>query len=495
MNDIIFQKIKYYEKEISPYIIDGNYNDAIRILYTLNLLNKDKYGYVDNWLTDYFIGEIYQRSGRITDAKEKLVFVFKNCEIPEIKSLSKYTLGKVFSQKGDFKNALKLFKNIHSDNSGRAFRGIDHVGRIQLPLLWRMGLLNLGISDKKSSEYFFSLHDELCSLVPYQEANKLSCKTLSCIINDGNSFDNYRSSVSEVRELYFGSSGLKASEFLWQRRAIFSTFLTDATIDYRIGNKFDAYFKLLIVRRFLQESNLTSRTEGIGELIVTLSYVFPEISPIMNILDEEKFYNWVRKHAYAKSIAIAYGKAIEVYEEYKHADFNLNNSIIEDGVNSNLKPKRKYGSIKMPKNPKKIFIIHGHSVKMKNEVQLFLARADLDDCVLHECPDRGRTIIDKLIEESKSAAFALALLSPDDETSSGEKRARQNVILEIGYFLGRLGKSRVRILKKGNIDIPSDLHGVLYINFDDEGAWKIKLIKEMEDAGITVNSTKVVSKF
>lgn len=143
----------------------------------------------------------------------------------------------------------------------------------------------------------------------------------------------------------------------------------------------------------------------------------------------------------------------------------------------------------------KIFIIHGHDNEMKKEVQLLLKRAGLDDVVLHECPDKGRTIIDKLIEEGSSAYYVIALLSPDDKSADGQTRARQNVILEIGYFLGKLGKERVRLLKKGNIEIPSDLHGILYTSFDGAGSWKIKLLKEMKAVGIEVDIEEVVKKF
>jgi len=143
----------------------------------------------------------------------------------------------------------------------------------------------------------------------------------------------------------------------------------------------------------------------------------------------------------------------------------------------------------------KIFIIHGHDNEMKREVQLLLNRANLEDIVLHECPDKGRGIIDKLIEESSSACYVIALLSPDDELADGQTRARQNVILEIGYFLGKLGKERVRLLKKGDIEIPSDLQGILYTPFDSTGSWRIKLLKEMKAVGIEVDVDEVIKKF
>lgn len=141
----------------------------------------------------------------------------------------------------------------------------------------------------------------------------------------------------------------------------------------------------------------------------------------------------------------------------------------------------------------KIFIIHGHDELMKSSVQLLLTRAGLNDIVLHEQPDRGRTIIDKLIEETNDACYAIALLSPDDVGENG-KRARQNVILEIGYFLGKLGKERVRLLVKENIEIPSDLHGIIYEPFDTAGNWRMKLLKEMQAVGIALDIDEVIKK-
>lgn len=144
---------------------------------------------------------------------------------------------------------------------------------------------------------------------------------------------------------------------------------------------------------------------------------------------------------------------------------------------------------------KRVFIIHGHDNELKTQVQLTLTRAKLEEIVLHECPDKGRTIIDKLEQESDGACYAIALLSPDDELTDGKLRARQNVILEIGYFIGKLGKERVRLLKRGNVEIPSDLQGILYTTYDENGAWKISLLKEMQAVGIELEIDKVIAKY
>jgi predicted nucleotide-binding protein len=141
-----------------------------------------------------------------------------------------------------------------------------------------------------------------------------------------------------------------------------------------------------------------------------------------------------------------------------------------------------------------VFIIHGHDDALKNEVKLLLINAGVNHIVLHEQPDKGRTIIDKLLEESISSNYAIALFSPDDITDTGEKRARQNVILEVGYFMGKLGKERVRLLIKGKIEIPSDFQGVLYEPYDLNGAWKTKILKELMAVGIYVDLKKAINK-
>jgi predicted nucleotide-binding protein len=142
-----------------------------------------------------------------------------------------------------------------------------------------------------------------------------------------------------------------------------------------------------------------------------------------------------------------------------------------------------------------VFIIHGHDEEMKKAVQLFLSRAGLKDIVLHEQPDLNRTVIEKLIEEGRPAAYVIALLSPDDVQADGTVRARQNVVLEIGYFIGKLGREKVRLLRKGDVVIPSDLQGILYENYDDAGAWRIKLLKEMKAVGLPIDAASVVAKF
>jgi predicted nucleotide-binding protein len=138
-----------------------------------------------------------------------------------------------------------------------------------------------------------------------------------------------------------------------------------------------------------------------------------------------------------------------------------------------------------------VFIVHGHDEGAKQSVARFLEKLGLLPVILHETADRGRTIIEKF-EDHSAVGFAVVLLTPDDEggvRGSGkvQLRGRQNVILELGYFIGKLGRSKVCALKVANVEAPSDMHGVLYISFDDSGTWRLGLARELKAAGIEID--------
>ncbi len=139
---------------------------------------------------------------------------------------------------------------------------------------------------------------------------------------------------------------------------------------------------------------------------------------------------------------------------------------------------------------KKIFIVHGHDGEARESVARFVALIGFDPVILHEQPNRGQTVIEK-VEANGDVGFAIVLLTPDDQGSSPggplEPRARQNVLLELGYFIGRLGRSRVCALKRGEIEIPSDFAGVVWTTMDAGNGWKIALAKELEAAGYEVD--------
>ncbi len=144
-----------------------------------------------------------------------------------------------------------------------------------------------------------------------------------------------------------------------------------------------------------------------------------------------------------------------------------------------------------------IFIVHGHDEAAKESVARFIERSGAKPIILHEQPNAGKTIIEKF-EDNSDVGFAVVLLTPDDIGAPKEKkdqprlRARQNVILELGYFMGKLGRGRVCALYKEGVEIPSDYQGVLYIPMDSAGAWRMALAKEIKNADIEIDLNKAL---
>lgn len=137
----------------------------------------------------------------------------------------------------------------------------------------------------------------------------------------------------------------------------------------------------------------------------------------------------------------------------------------------------------------KIFIVHGHDELALQTLARFLEKLKLEVIVLKEQANQGRTIIEKYEASAAEVGFAVVLMTPDDvgaaiSADTPAKRARQNVIFELGYFAGKLGRGRVCLVRKGNVEIPSDLFGVVYTEMDAGEGWKHALVKELKAASI-----------
>lgn len=145
--------------------------------------------------------------------------------------------------------------------------------------------------------------------------------------------------------------------------------------------------------------------------------------------------------------------------------------------------------------PSTIFVIHGRADAPRLKVQNLLLRATSHPpVVLMEQPNQGGTIIEKLEEHlGSTAGFAVVIVTGDDEgrvtsTSEFQPRARQNVILELGYAMGRIGRRNVTILYEENVELPSDISGVAYYPLDSHGGWQRRLLGDLKAAGFVVNA-------
>lgn len=143
------------------------------------------------------------------------------------------------------------------------------------------------------------------------------------------------------------------------------------------------------------------------------------------------------------------------------------------------------------------FVVHGRDDAAKESVARFLTRLGVEPVILHEQSSSGMTVIEKL-EHYSEVPFAVVLLTPDDEgklagsESSPVARARQNVILELGYFVGKLGRKNVCALFKQPVEIPSDWDGVVWIPMDEHEGWKAKLARELRAAGFAIDAAALL---
>jgi predicted nucleotide-binding protein len=149
-------------------------------------------------------------------------------------------------------------------------------------------------------------------------------------------------------------------------------------------------------------------------------------------------------------------------------------------------------------NSPKVFVVHGRNEGYRETIARFLERLKLRPVILHEQPNKGRTIIEKFMDYA-DVAFAVILLTADDhgglasESFENQKlRARQNVIFELGFFLGRLGRDRVCALYEDGVEIPSDYNGVVFIPLDRAEAWRIRLARELRAANLSTDMNDVV---
>lgn len=188
-----------------------------------------------------------------------------------------------------------------------------------------------------------------------------------------------------------------------------------------------------------------------------------------------------------------FGLFPSLFQKATKSVFLADSPILELAPQSRPQPLPKQASA----DSRRVFVVHGHDDGAKEAVAHYLSKLELNPIVLHEQPNRGRTIIEKF-EAHADVAFAVVLFTPDDfgypagKSDEAKPRARQNVVLELGFFMAALGRDRVCVLYKSGVEVPSDYSGVLYHAMDDGGAWRFSLAREMQAAGLKVDLNKAL---
>lgn len=231
----------------------------------------------------------------------------------------------------------------------------------------------------------------------------------------------------------------------------------------------------------------------IGKAKIYVRNYFPSSS-------QESFNEEIDNISFAPP-GVIIGNSDHVYVQYFHQGIKEFKGIIEnmqfeyDLLQSKSSQENEQNKL----NLTDIFIVHGHDEEMLMAVENLIMKINLKPIILREKSDKGRTLIEKF-EDHSDVSFAIVLLSPDDkcisDSTADEKekvvpRPRQNVILEFGFFMGKLGRSHIIALKKDirDFELPSDISGVIYKKYNS--GWKNEIAKELKEFGFDIDLNKL----
>lgn len=211
----------------------------------------------------------------------------------------------------------------------------------------------------------------------------------------------------------------------------------------------------------------------------------------------ESFIPQIRAEHQNSSVAIIGGPS------YTHQAIGRAKDVTDDFIEGAVGYKKALVTTK-PTNrksadsqPTRVFIVHGHDESAQNKAARFVEKLGFEAIILHEKASSGRTIIEK-IEHYSDVGFAIVLYTPDDvgnvktEAENLNVRARQNVVFEHGYLIGKLGRENVSALVDGKLELPNDISGVVYISLDEGAAWQLQLAKEMKQSGYDIDMNKLI---
>jgi predicted nucleotide-binding protein len=241
--------------------------------------------------------------------------------------------------------------------------------------------------------------------------------------------------------------------------------------------------------------------------------------------NKEEFSNWndynseYLKHVFNKeyseykkkydnagnfAFVIIGGGSTSLYEEIKEFKDKVNSKLDNlkklraktDLLKSTIEEKALVTEKSIQFNNSNVFIVHGHDDEAKVKTARFIERLGLQPIILHEQASGSKTVIEK-IETYSNVGFGIVLYTACDIGAKAgvspeyRNRARQNVIFEHGFLIGKIGRENVCALVKGEIETPNDISGVVYVKMDDDDAWHIKIARELRNSGYKIDLNKL----
>jgi len=221
---------------------------------------------------------------------------------------------------------------------------------------------------------------------------------------------------------------------------------------------------------------------------IVIRAVFGEVSPIHHKFDDVRYSPgiWTEGTDFAPYVRAGVQEVISILEASK-----LELEILAESSAPSI-------AMETPAEVStRVFIVHGQDDARKYELESYLQKLTAEaPIILHQQPNGGRVLIEKFEDSASSVGYAVVLLTADDlgrpsglAPQDDQPRARQNVVFEMGFFIGLIGRGNVAVLYEQDVELPSDINGLLYIPLDAAGAWKGKLASELDHANIPVDWT------
>lgn len=230
-------------------------------------------------------------------------------------------------------------------------------------------------------------------------------------------------------------------------------------------------------------------------------YNFEMLKQVFNIPDNEYVKSYKNSgYTFMGQMGEVEGNPIQTFRnliEYKLNDLKSLHArveLIKSEVITESKIPEKSSGTAISKN--EVFIVHGHDEAAKVKTARFIEKLGLKPIILHEQASGSKTVIEK-IEAYSNVGFGIVLYTPcdlgakDEDNPNFKSRARQNVVFEHGFLIGKIGRENVCALVKGEIETPNDISGVVYVKMDDDEAWHIKIARELRNSGYSIDMNKL----
>lgn len=381
-------------------------------------------------------------------------------------------LGKILSQQGKFYEAREEFSTLVPDR--KSCKIWSHCESLPSSVLWRLGFLEGTQGNLKNAKYWLSRHQDLTHKHGSQAANNKVFENLIALISGEYDFVKAHEANEKGLHKYLQDSlSVKNVKFINISKSAVVPLILDGVIMLELRENLSGLLQLVLCRRLLQYEGITLKSEGVSEVVNCLN-LMKDKTPLeiftVVYTSNKKFYKWLHKYLKDKRLV---NLLIDQHEQIFQEFIVTRNYKLLSVFNFGSMPRYHEQGDKMDNNEsnKRVFLIHGHDELNLLKLEKYLQDdLKIDPIILKDKDSEGRTLIEFFQYYAEKCSFAIAIFTKDDFVKKDKNiysQMRPNVLFELGWFWGKLGRKNVTIICQKGIKIPSDLEGIVRIEFED----------------------------